>query len=63
MRDHPVIAAIERTGYPRPYRQPVCPVCGEACETLFVSQFGDTLGCEHCVMKIDAWDMVDDENR
>ena len=48
MRDHPVIAALERTGYARPYRQPVCPVCGEECETLFVSQLGETVGCEHC---------------
>ena len=52
MRDHPVIAAMERTGYASPYRQPVCPVCGEECSAVYISTEPATmfepLGCEHC---------------
>jgi hypothetical protein len=42
--EHPDI-----TNPPEPDKMPVCPVCGEECETYYVDKFGDIFGCENCV--------------
>ena len=55
--DDPIIKRIERTGYGyKDTKQPVCPVCGEVCETFYKDEYGDILGCDECITVCDAWD-------
>ena len=41
-------------------RVPICPVCGEECSWVFVSD-GDVVGCDNCVEQVEAWDWLNDE--
>ncbi len=57
--DHPVIRNMEAAGTPdgKPERFPLCPVCGQECETAYVSRTdGEPLGCENCLTEQDAWE-------
>ena len=59
MIDDPIIRSIERTGYPPVYRQntePICPVCGARCSTVYKNAEDLIVGCEECVSPHDAWD-------
>ena len=39
---------------------PVCPVCGEECETIYTDKkTGDVLGCDCCIDSEDAYDWSD----
>ena len=57
--DHPVIRNMERTGYPdgKEPEYPICPVCGEECETIYKSKDYDIVGCDECIRSTDAWDV------
>ena len=57
MRDDPIIRSLEDTGLP-PWakKRPVCPVCGDECETLYKDCSGEVFGCENCVETVDAWE-------
>lgn len=59
--DHPVICNLERTGYPNGKEPvyPICPVCGEECETIYVDMYGQHIGCDICVTTKDAWEVDD----
>ncbi len=59
MNDHPVIRNMERTGYPdgKEPRYPVCPVCGEECETIYRDHSGGIFGCDVCVIISNAWEV------
>ena len=48
---HPVITAMERTGYPdgKEPKMPTCPCCGDPCHTFYSNQFGNVFACENCV--------------
>ena len=35
---------------------PVCPVCGQECETLYRTRADEIVGCENCVEALDAWE-------
>ena len=50
-RDHPVIENMMRTGYPtqKPSRVPVCPICQEPCDEVYVDKNLDIAGCDNCV--------------
>ena len=37
-----------------------CPICGDECETFFVSLDDEVLGCENCVKVEDACNWMDD---
>ena len=58
--DHPVIANLERTGYPDG-REPdplLCPLCGGECETLYRDKiFQVIVGCDLCIEIIDPWEI------
>lgn len=57
--DHPDIASALRTGYPsgNKDREPICPVCGDPCETIYIRQHsGTVLGCDCCIDSKDAWE-------
>lgn len=48
--DDPAIRKAEMWG-PPPYddeTDPVCPICGEECETIY-TQDGDVVGCDQCI--------------
>lgn len=49
--DHPVIRNMERTGYPdgKEPEYPICPICGEECETIYKSKDYDIVGCDECI--------------
>ena len=53
--DAPWIRDAERYGVPEA-PAPVCPVCGEEAETLYVDIDGDVLGCDCCLKAVDAYD-------
>lgn len=59
--DHPIIRNMERTGYPdgKEPRCPICPVCGEECETIYKTKNLDIAGCDLCVAAADAWEVPD----
>lgn len=44
--------------YPEPPEQdmPICPECGEECETIYRGRDGQILGCENCVDELNAYD-------
>ena len=57
MRDHPVIEAMERTGYPDDdFQIPHCPVCGSECETVYLDATGEVIGCDECLSEKNAYD-------
>lgn len=42
------------------YIAPICPCCGEECETLYRDRNGEYVGCDVCVDTQDAWEWRDD---
>ena len=58
--DHPVIANMERTGYPDG-REPdhyLCPLCGGECEIIYRrKEDREIVGCDCCIKSIAPWDM------
>ncbi len=61
MLDHSVIRNMERTGYPdgKEPAHPICPICGEECETVYTDVFRNVLGCDICISADDAWEVED----
>lgn len=55
--DHPEIRAAERFGVPNE-AVPVCPACGEQADVFYLTAFGDILGCDGCIERRDAWDVL-----
>lgn len=55
--DHPVIANMERTGYPdgKTPDEPHCPVCGCECEDVYKDKNNEIVGCNNCITTHDAW--------
>lgn len=49
-----------RTAEPDYIEQPICPICGDGCDTYF-KRDGDIIGCENCVKAYDAWEEVNEE--
>lgn len=39
---------------------PICPVCGEECETLYRDSNGEYVGCDVCVEVKDAWELIEE---
>ena len=56
--EHPVITALEHTGYPswKEPEYPHCPVCGAECGTVYMNNIGEIFGCDECVRTDDAWE-------
>ena len=40
---------------------PVCPVCGEECDTVYVDMYDDIVGCDQCMNMEDAYEYLYDE--
>lgn len=43
------------------YRPCTCPVCSEECESIYKDRWGNICGCENCVDRHDAWEVLNDE--
>lgn len=56
IEDAPWIREAETDGMPEE-GEPICPVCGEECEGLYIAD-GDVIGCDCCVDRVDAWDWL-----
>ena len=41
---------------------PVCPVCGEECETIYTDISSEVCGCENCLTEYDSCDYFGDED-
>lgn len=56
--DHPIVQNLERTGYPDGKEPvfPICPVCGEECDTMYKDRYGAYVGCDACMETVNAWD-------
>lgn len=57
--DTPLIRNMMATGYPDGMdpQFPHCPICGEACETVYRDERGEIFGCDVCIRESDAWDV------
>lgn len=53
--DAPDISETMRTGYPRGYRVPHCPICGEECTIVYKAN-REIVGCDECLTPCDAED-------
>lgn len=42
-------------------RTPICPVCGEECDTLYIDRFGEYIGCNVCIEEKDAWELMEEQ--
>lgn len=61
--DDLIVRSLDSTGLP-PWddgREPVCPVCGEACDTIYFDMNGNAVGCNECLLARDAWDLMYEE--
>lgn len=56
--DHPIVQNLERTGYPDGKEPvfPICPVCGEECDTMYKDRYGAYVGCDACMETVNAGD-------
>lgn len=59
LRDHPDIAAMERTGSLTNEPDPVCPVCGRECGEIYFDKYGAVCGCDNCMEVRDVWECLD----
>lgn len=58
--EHPVIANMERTGYPDGLapKIPICPVCGEEADTFYKNKDGEIVGCDECIRTVSAFEVA-----
>ena len=55
--EHPEITNALLTGYPHGEpKYPRCPICGDECEAIYWSKFGEVVGCDECLTKQDAYE-------
>ena len=56
--DHPVVRNLMATGYPdgKEPEYPHCPVCGRECDTVYVNEDREIVGCGECISSRDAWE-------
>lgn len=47
--------------YPSPpeQEQPVCPICGEECYTVYLRS-GEVVGCDRCLLEINAYEWLEE---
>lgn len=56
--DDPLIRFAQKYGH-SPWEsevQPICPICGQECETVYKDESGNILGCDECLTECDAWE-------
>jgi len=40
---------------------PICPVCGAECETIYKDGDGNVIACDECISSRDSWEWLADE--
>ena len=52
--DHPIVQNLERTGYPDGKEPvfPICPVCGEECDTMYKDRYAKKLLCYQYLLRL-----------
>ena len=58
--DAPWIRDAENNGV-GPFDQPICPICGEECETIYADMYGNVFACDQCLIEQDAWQWQEDQ--
>lgn len=59
LRDHPVIEALCRTGYPdgKESKEMLCPICGEDAEVFYTpDKSWEIVGCDRCLSTRYYWE-------
>ena len=58
--DHPIIRNCEETGFPdrRKDDEPICPICGDECCTIYKNREGEILGCDECISICEAQEVL-----
>lgn len=59
MIENPMIAEMDRHLNERE-NYPICPLCETDCETIYIADDGEIVGCENCVSKKDSWEWAAD---
>lgn len=54
------IRNCEETGYPdrRKDEEPICPMCGERCDTIYKDNSNEIVGCDECLKPVNAWEAM-----
>lgn len=48
---------------PPAYKNPVCPICGQECETIYKDMANnEVVGCDQCILAVDAYQWQEDED-
>lgn len=47
-------------GPPDEKPQPVCPVCGQECYTVYLLN-GEVVGCDNCILEVNAYEWLADQ--
>lgn len=50
--------------YPSPPPEPpmpVCPECGQECERVYLDVNGRVIGCDNCILELNAYEWLADE--
>jgi hypothetical protein len=60
LADAPDIRNCMQTGYPdrRKDDEPICPMCGDRCDTIYKNREGEIVGCDECLKAIDSWEVM-----
>ena len=58
--DAPWIRDAENNGWGDP-DPPVCPVCGEECETIYMDMYRNVFACDRCLVEKDAWEWREEQ--
>ena len=40
---------------------PICPICGKECDTVYLDNDDEVVGCEQCIGMADAYDYLYEE--
>ena len=56
--DAPDIREREKNGVPD--GTVYCPICGDACDTIYKDRWGNILGCDQCITPMNAWEALDE---
>ena len=56
--DAAYIRNLRNTGYRdgKDPTYPVCPICDQTCETIYISADNEIVGCDQCMTTRNAWE-------
>ena len=59
--DAAYIRNLRNTGYRdgKDPTYPVCPICEQTCETIYISADNEIVGCDQCMTTRNAWEVTE----